>query len=580
MPVKKLRQLEQLIIFVLTLFLYSQILAPTSKADGALFVYDPYASRWDTFDQNSQEAVITHRNGIERMMIAIDINIDKSNDRNAIWIFPVPSSPKDIKLDVTSEIPRFSGENVDVLAQRVVDDQTYRLYASQVYTWPYVILYLGANGHLMGGIAPGGGIINPGGELRGNFTNDVIVYNRLDKLGITSEVITAKTADGLQDYLRRKGMEVNNLSELVFGDYIGKDYSFVVSWISNSEVSNTAPHQVVIKRGLMVSFPTKDIYYPLKLTSIYGFKVVPLVLRVEDFVKPKLYEDIERYAEVSYYIDNSYADVRKSRAWDQLGVEDIRAPYRYTKIKIDAPSSAFSEDLRMVRGMSLKSGLALFVKDHPSIFLIILFITLSMLAGIVSGLLIFKKDFRRVWYLGIFNIFTLIALIIATMLKTTREVSDDNKIKADEVVKEIKSKGYFRKTRFVMLISAVLLPLILPLLPMFPLLALNAVFSGDIIMGTTVILIAVPVIIWVAVTKALLRVKEEDKPLYEKLHELGYSGRTYKPKDGRKVAFVIIYSIVFLIMTALSVSFLHMSFNVNSNDTNADVGSTPRMGNF
>jgi len=333
MPINKLKHYKKFVISIFILLLFSYNFAPISKADGGVFYLDPYSDRWDVLDESSQEAIITHRDGIERMMIAVGIEESTQDYRDAVWIFPIPSNPKSVKLDVISEMPEISGEDVVMEAQRIISAKKYSLYASQVYTWPLVLV----SNAMLGGISPGGGI-DVGGGLSGTRgirgRDAVVVHSRLNKLGITSEVITAKTSAGIQNYLKRKGFEVNNLSTLMLGDYVGNEYSFVVSWISPSRGLGLTATQRGTKRGLSVSFPTKDIYYPLKPTSVYGDKVIPLELRVEDFVKPKLQKGLRQYTEVSYYIDDNF---KQNEGWEQLKVKDPGASYEYTKIKINAP---------------------------------------------------------------------------------------------------------------------------------------------------------------------------------------------------------------------------------------------------
>jgi len=63
---------------------------------------------------------------------------------------------------------------------------------------------------------------------------DVVVYEHLDKEGMSSELITAKTANGIYDYFNKKGLKIQKDMIPALDAYIGKDYSFVVSWINNA----------------------------------------------------------------------------------------------------------------------------------------------------------------------------------------------------------------------------------------------------------------------------------------------------------------------------------------------------------
>ena len=54
-------------------------------------------------------------------------------------------------------------------------------------------------------------------------------------MGLTSELITAKHDVALYTYLANKGLELPVESMAVIEGYIGQEYSFVVSWISDVE---------------------------------------------------------------------------------------------------------------------------------------------------------------------------------------------------------------------------------------------------------------------------------------------------------------------------------------------------------
>ncbi len=129
---------------------------------------------------------------------------------------------------------------------------------TQIYTIPFVMLSMsfvrtfGTEG------------INAPTSMKGrDIEQDVVVYEHLEKEGITSEIITAKTAVGLYDYLKNKKLKIGSGSIPVLDNYIGKEYSFVASWISSPEKAISTQN-----RGVFVTFPKKDIYYPMLPTSV------------------------------------------------------------------------------------------------------------------------------------------------------------------------------------------------------------------------------------------------------------------------------------------------------------------------
>ena len=112
-----------------------------------------------------------------------------------------------------------------------------------------------------------------------------------------AEVITAKDGQAIYNYFSRKGFNIKegNISEL--NSYIGKDYSFIVSWIAPGIVNGKTKR----RRGIFINFPTSKIYYPLILTSAYGETKMPITIRVLGYVKPEIFSEIKPYTKVGYF---------------------------------------------------------------------------------------------------------------------------------------------------------------------------------------------------------------------------------------------------------------------------------------
>ena len=75
-------------------------------ADGKAFSGRDYYSL-NPVAQNEQVAAISHRDGIEKMIIAV--NFEAKDSDKALWIFPVPGTPDQTKVDVAGSFPGFSG---------------------------------------------------------------------------------------------------------------------------------------------------------------------------------------------------------------------------------------------------------------------------------------------------------------------------------------------------------------------------------------------------------------------------------------------------------------------------------------
>jgi hypothetical protein len=167
------------------------------------------------------------------------------------------------------------------------------------------------------------------------------------------------------------------------------------------------------QRGIFVTFPTKNIYFPMLPTSVYGSKTIPATIRVIGHVSPKVFEDIKSYTQTEYYIDS-----------DAKFGEDLESFYggqsrnvKYTKIDIAAPSKLLTDDLWIGRHSPLRTYYSSFVAMHPGICTILLLILTSFITGILAGWIIFTESRRNILPLGLIglsNCLSLVGLIVVT----------------------------------------------------------------------------------------------------------------------------------------------------------------------
>jgi len=162
----------------------------------------------------------------------ISVGLEEENNRGVVWLFPVPADPNKVAVDIVKNLPGLSGEEISGKAKSNLDDTIKFLQLTQLYTIPFVSLY-----GTLGAIDKGTINIPLGApqESGRGTESDVVVYEHLDKEGISSEIITAKTANGLYEYLKGKGLKIETGSIPVLNNYIGKEFSFVASWINSPE---------------------------------------------------------------------------------------------------------------------------------------------------------------------------------------------------------------------------------------------------------------------------------------------------------------------------------------------------------
>jgi hypothetical protein len=619
---KSLSFITLLLVVLLSVF---SLIPRSALADGMMIKPDPYSDRWDYSNESNQQAFINYDNDLQKMIISVGFEGENSN--GTVWLFPVPSEPNKVAIDVVKSLPRLSGEEISKKAKSNLDDTTKFLQMTQLYTIPFVLFSqtLGTAGTKGFDNALGA----PQGLGRG-IEQDVVVYEHLEKEGIISEIITAKTANGLYDYLKNKGLKVESGSIPVLDNYIGKEFSFVASWISSPEkiisaediknnlyiyfsskyrypkffslvdslkqkysefnqANNSTDYlksqqggtvlqeltqaiqndpsiivdtynknqNVVNQRGVFVTFPTKEIYFPLLPTSVYGSKTVPATIRVIGYVTPKVFQDIKSYTKTEYYVDSyaSFADDLKNFYNGQ------NQNIKYTKIEINAPSKFFTEDLWLKNQVPIKTFYSTFVAKHPVVSALILFIFSSIIAGILAGLVAFK-DLRRkpikLGLIGLSNFLTILGLLITTVLVGTKNKNES----VEPLLNELKQKGYFWKRRVATILFFFAIPFLVFGLFALPSLIRELSYSMryfDFSDFIPVLIIYILPIIALIVSFLIKRIKPEDKNLFEQLKLSSYSSWSFRPKDKLKSAFVPIFSITFLIISWLLVKFVGLT---------------------
>jgi len=273
------------LIFIIT-FVVSPLLV---SADGGAIRPLPNGD-WTWVDENSQQAFINYEQGIEKLIIAVDLEEENSD---IAWIIPFPSKPEKVEIDITSELPIFFGDDVISKAKLKFSENLKSSYYTgllgQIWTFPFSVIFVS-----LGGARGGAGGEMASGDL-------VSVETHIEKAGMVAEVITAKNSQAIYNYFSQKGFNIKHGSITELNSYVEKDYSFVVSWIASGTISDETRGQ----RGIFVGFPTSKIYYPLILTSAYGETEIPITIRVLDHVKPEIFSEIKPYTKISYFTERT-----------------------------------------------------------------------------------------------------------------------------------------------------------------------------------------------------------------------------------------------------------------------------------
>lgn len=397
------------------------------SADGGGWWWSYGKDEFSPLSQSKQICSIDYKDGTESMLISIRAKLE---GEKVVWIFPVSVTPEKTEIDIVKEFPEYGGYDVKSKAGYTIHEANFPMIISQVWSSPFIIFWQ------MGIFSAGRGGIGTEKDL------GVKIHEHIEKMGLTTELVTSENEEELNNYLQDKGLNLPEESLSVIKEYIGMEYSFVVSWVSDVE-----RYKKEIKGDILavkIKFPTKRIYYPLRLTSIYGEKRIPIVIYVNGYVSPEFYENIKDTSKVNYYANDK--------------------GLKYTKININTRSKSFTEDLWIDNKAPVDILIADFITTNSILSMIVLFALYSCLASIISGLIVFRRDVvvEKLALLGLTNFLTVIGFAIAVMLS----------IKTKDEDKE------FVKKFLMILIATLLFPfLIIPLAIFIPILGILALFA-------------------------------------------------------------------------------------------------------
>ena len=406
------------------LFLIFILLIPSVAADGMTFNGD-----WQLFNlqpENEQAGSIFYENGYENMLLSVSLDWNTAGNRS-VWIFPVPAAPEDISVDMLEGYPYLHGEYLDHEYSGTIGTVigTAAAYALFPLSGPSVL-----------GIYQS----HSGGALQSADTQpDLSVYQHVEKMGLTSELVTAQNADALERYLSGKGMTLPAGSNEILNEYSGKKYSFVVTSVSNVTEFRSQFEKFQFRNefgemagmlSVFVRFPTERAYFPLKLTSAYGSRIIPVTITVNGLVTPVVPENIRAGEPIStypVYIRSGTVTTYFTQSADRTeyiypelrqfsnGRESI--PATYTKVQIHSPSNNFTDDLWFENNPPVDVIIKDLIIRNKVLLGILIYLILSMLASLIAGLIVFRAgpvSKIRLMIHGLWNCTTMIGFVYAT----------------------------------------------------------------------------------------------------------------------------------------------------------------------
>lgn len=337
-------------------------------ADGCMLVGgDSPAASWEYFDESAQEAVIEHEGGVETLYVRV--GLPKPERRAVAWVMPIPADPAKTEVDVVTEFPHVQGDDVTKEAR----DFARGLLAAAVATQFHLELWRGfwalASRPFFGvlefsmGSLSDDGAGSPGGSRATKEAEppDVVVHKHLEKEGLVTELLTARTADGLYRYLDVKGLGQGKRTVPVLERYVGREFSFVATWMDGSKGGG-------MQRGIKLTFPAARPFFPLYPSSVYGDRVLPVTVTVRGFMRPLLPEGLRSLAKTDYLLP------RRPEGWE-----------RATRLHIEAPARLLTDDLFFEAGAPLRTRYHALLLAHGRAAAAAFFLFAALAAGAAAG---------------------------------------------------------------------------------------------------------------------------------------------------------------------------------------------------
>ena len=353
--------------------------------------------------EREQRAVISHCNGVEKMLIAVSLEL--ADEDNALWIFPVPGTPERVKLDVVDSFPQFRGRDPRPKARGIVTNVMSIALATQIYTVPFIM-----TPHL-------------GRVADVDLLKSVSIHKEVEKWGIHTEAITAESIEGLESYLKAKDVGIDRNELKAFEDYLSKKYVLVIAWISSREMLlEKFPEYGTDKRisqerwpCLYVEFDTERAFYPLRPTGTYGAEVIPIFLRVIGYVRLEADSAFAEKFRVRHYKQETLPKGTPSQLANDMSATDLC----YTSIEFRDLAEILTEDLWLtpieVKGIEYAETVISVMGNRYIyfIFTICFILAVSYVSAGLAGLVLFRK-WSGYAQLGLWNVLTIYAFYIAT----------------------------------------------------------------------------------------------------------------------------------------------------------------------
>lgn len=273
--------------------------------------------------QRKQRGLILHADGIEHLVLSVDVDLPGTSAGDSVplgWVIPVPAPPIAYSVDLPADVL----ELARTLHQEHSTVASYRRHRSFSYSHS-------------------GGTRNSYGAHRYSSVQRPKLAITRQKVGDYDVTLLQPLSDGvlgeLNEWFRNNGFREVAASHVEY--FLRNGFSFVCAKVGRSPDTAGGSDNLELK-PLCISFPTAQLFYPLKFSSnqgMFDLELYTLTARAVDFQSSESACSQLRISSRMYHADNQ---------WDRYGHRSIYR--RNTLIASSLPGEWVSGRPELQRG--------------------------------------------------------------------------------------------------------------------------------------------------------------------------------------------------------------------------------------
>ena len=375
-----------------------------ASAAGILLTSDS-SGNWKLVTPKAQYCYINYSKNIQKMILDISF-IENIESNMSLWIVPVPGIKKNVNVDYIKSSPYLHGKYIVKKITGNMNSWHNLILLSQLYLAPFIIK------------------TGPGTRMELFGTPPIIQDN---KYKISTNIININE---LSSFMNTNKINISPSLLTSISSY-DDNYVLLVFQITVPEIFRRSHVQKDLNNNHLsayVKFKTEKMFYPLKISTVYGKHIIPIEITVINIVDADLNNIVshKNYFSGERVIDYHYLsnfDV-KTDCIDFFNEQYYPMLY-YSKILIKSESQGFVSDLSFNDNKPENIKSMIFINDYIHLIYLSIFIIASCLSSFIATRICYRDSapsFFKTLLLGLLNFTT----IIGVWLFSSRITNDKN----------------------------------------------------------------------------------------------------------------------------------------------------------